>query len=108
MGDPRTKVRLTLNENFNGFWPFFCESTKFIFSIFVEYLGYSIVAYIVALLHDKSALSAFGSMDNFLAILFCIGLGVGDIVKSNVGLLIGEEKLVQAKNSANYYKIISI
>lgn len=78
------------------------------FSILVEYLGYPIIAYLVALLHSKSALSAFASMDNCCAALFTIGLGVGDIAKTNVGLFIGKKKLVQAKNYANYYKIISI
>ena len=68
----------------------------------------TIITYLVALLHHEPSLSAYGFMDNFLGIWFGIGLGMGDVVKANIGNLIGERKIVEAKNSANFYKFISI
>lgn len=105
--------RKTLDFNFkeekfwNSFGPFVQEGCKFTLSIYLEFIGLTVLVYLASLLHNKIDLGAYAEIDSFGGFIWIIGIGAGDVAKVTVGTYIGERRFNQAINSAHFYQLAS-
>jgi len=85
---------------------FFKLGLKTIVAICAEYLGFQINTYLCGITRDQNQISAFVSWVNLSTMLYCFGLGFGNVARTNLSNYIGEKKYTQVKNAQIFYTFL--
>lgn len=85
---------------------FFKLGFKTILAICAEYLGFQINTYLCGISHDQNQISAFVCWVNLASILYCFGLGFGNVARTNLSNYVGAKKYAQVKNAQIFYTFL--
>lgn len=97
-----TLVCVSFNEIFEGFSEYCLDCFKFISIMVIECLQIELVVYMAGLTHDLTQTNAFVCFTNLTYLFFIFGMGFGDVIRTRVGNLIGQNKCSQAKNLMSF------
>ena len=98
---PASRGFVQLHVALDGFWPFVCESLKFLLGVYPEFLGFHLTGYFIALSSDSNQMAAYYSTLNLSTLLFTVGIAFGITTRSRMNILIGMREIDASKN---YYK----
>jgi Na+-driven multidrug efflux pump len=79
---------------------------KITFACYAETLCFEAYTYLSSLTYDQAQISAFVSFMNVMGIVYNGGFCIGNVLRTNVGNLLGSRKFDQAKNVYWFYVFI--
>jgi Na+-driven multidrug efflux pump len=73
-------------------------------AMYVEIIGFEASIYFVGITQDQNQIAAWVSFQSLLATFFSIGLGFGNVARTNVGNYLGQGRITNARNNT-YFNI---
>jgi len=68
-------------------------------ALYVEIFGFEVSVYFVGIMHDQYQISAWVSFQNVTSTFYTIGLGFGNVARTNVGNYLGQGRIANARNN---------
>ena len=105
---PESRGLASVKEACEGFWSFFCEALKFMFSIYPECLGFELTMYFILLKRDDNQTAAYNCIVNITGIIFCFGIAFSIICRTRINILIGMKRKIAAKNFFIFFTVCTV
>lgn len=98
---PETLVKESLKDVFGtGFGRYACNFFKILLGWYADYLGFECNTILLGLLRNNDIMSAWVSFMNIAGIIYVIGSGMSMYMRTVTSLLIGQNKMMEAKKIA--------
>jgi Na+-driven multidrug efflux pump len=68
-------------------------------ALYVEVFGFEISVYFAGLTHDQAQISSWVCFQNVTSTIYSIGLGFGNVARTNVGNYLGQGRIINARNN---------
>jgi Na+-driven multidrug efflux pump len=81
------------------FGAFMVFGWQIIMALYVEVFGFEVSVYLAGITHDQYQISAWVCFQNVSSTIYTVGLGFGNVARTNVGNYLGQGRIANARNN---------